>query len=189
MTPHSIGSRQNRSYKRSLVIPCCKECNVCLSNKGATLNGEYNIASKAEYLYNHYRNVRYKKYVDDETVYDEEFLEDFGDNLKKNFRNFAKKRDEIKERLEHLKVMSRQNNLKIPEVWDKINDKSKTKPNEDLEILMKATGSVVVVENYHYVTDSKPIADELGCPLHWIDDVLNGLSVEELEITVKKSKK
>lgn len=186
--PHSLSARfgTTRSYEKQLVVPCCKECNGILGNRGASLEGEFTVASKAEYLYNYYLH-KYKSYIEGEKgKFTNTEIRKFKGKLREQIKYDKKRRREISYRMKHLKIVASMKDLNVKDIWETIDEGSIEILHEDMKVLMKSNGSVVVVKDFHYVTDYVEISGRLGCPAWMIQDVLAGLDVEDLEVSIGK---
>ena len=118
--PHSLSGNTIKSYNKTLVVPCCHECNCALGNKG-DLNGHFSISTKADWLEDHY-NVKYRDYVyGDKGDWDEEDLEDFSGNLLIAVTQDKEMRNIITDRMNWLSTVSMMD-PSIEDVWESIEE-------------------------------------------------------------------
>lgn len=98
---HHVGRRRSKtksvSYKDT--VPCCRECNVLLSDRLY-----FTIPSRAMFLLALYQD-RYKKLLKQPDWSDEE-LEEVGDSMRLTIIQSMRDKAEIKRRLEYLEIVA-----------------------------------------------------------------------------------
>ena len=95
--PHSytrIFPKQNRTYNKKEVVPCCTECNSLLGNKPY-----FAVAERAAYLAGKYEK-RYKKLLS-MPVWEEEDIEECGYNIKLFIENSVQEKKAIELRIDN----------------------------------------------------------------------------------------
>lgn len=179
--PYSRSGMKAKSYRKSFVVPCCRECNSSLGNNGNSPNGDFTIASKAEYLELHYQN-KYRKFIEGN-------YGDFNKSETDTHRGFLKKiiqqdrrtRQHLKRRLEHLELV-REKSPTIYDVWDSIDTNRCSLQKDEVEIsYLGATFIITDAENLND-EDIQKIANDLRCNYADLYNAINGISTSGLSI-------
>ena len=116
VVPFSAIPNQFKSFRRNQLVPCCKECNSTLNNKG-DLNGRYTIGTKADYLLEKYTE-KYNSFIVGRRG-EEDDLDDYSGNLKVMMEQDMKMRRIIKDRVIWLEIVGRIDPT-VEDVWEEI---------------------------------------------------------------------
>ena len=184
VVPFSVSGNFRRSYKKTLVVQCCRQCNSSLGNRGFDENFRYTIASKAKYLLNRYKE-KYKDYLDsDKGDFTEAEVKEFTGNLQKIIKEDKLKRDIIVSRIKHLEVIAALEGLEIEEVWKQIEDSESKLEKHSIEMTHRFTGNFYLIDNANScsVKEIKKAAEALGVGKKDILDILDGLDVDCLHV-------
>ena len=115
--PHTYvakNSKQPRTYSKSEVVPCCKECNNLLGS-----NLYFTIAERAGYLYTTYKK-RYKKLLS-MPEWDEDDIEELKNKLKKYVKASLKEKKRVQIRIDYCQLV-RDTAPSLQDIWEKIEE-------------------------------------------------------------------
>ena len=108
---HYLPSRNRVSWRRDLVVPCCRDCNASAGSQGGD-----SIQTKARYLL---VRLRQRKAAILRTPdWDEADLAELGHNLGTYTRSALTEKKTVQERLRHLAIVADMEGLSPEKVWD-----------------------------------------------------------------------
>lgn len=125
----------NDSFDRKYVVPACAECNCTLSD-----NLLFTIPERAGFLYDRYL-IKYKRELNSK-LWSEKDLGELGYALQSHVRIGNEQTLLIRNRVQNLKILSEQDDIKIKDVWNK-------KPEVKRILTRSVKTSMILSESEH----------------------------------------